>query len=70
MNYKLLLYFLLFEVGEFAVFWTIADFIPLAFTQLQIFIGLIIVDVIVTELTFPGAFMSLYRNIFNKDKHF
>jgi hypothetical protein len=66
MNYKLLLYFILFEIGEFAAFWAIADFIPLAMTQLQIFIGLIVIDIVVTELAFPGAFVALYRTIFNK----
>jgi hypothetical protein len=66
MNYKLLIYFLLFEIGEFTAFWLIADYIPLALTQLQIFIGLIVIDVIVTKIVFPGAFITLYRNIFNK----
>jgi hypothetical protein len=67
MNYDLLIKFLLFEIVEFTVFWLVAGVIPLPYSQLQIFLGMIVADVLVTEIVFPGAFVYLYRAIFKKD---
>jgi hypothetical protein len=67
MNYDLLIKFLLFEIVEFTIFWLLAGVIPIPYSQLQIFFGMIVADVIITEIVFPGAFVSLYRAIFRKD---
>ena len=65
MNYKLLIFFLLFEIVEFSVFWFVAGFFA-PHSQLQLFLAIIFLDVVVSEIVFPGAFVSLYRAIFPK----
>lgn len=65
MNYKLLIFFLLFEIVEFSVFWFVAGFFA-PHSQLELFLVLIFLDVVVTTIVCPGAFVSLFRAIFPK----
>lgn len=66
MNYSLLIKFLIVEAVEFSLFWLIAGWIPLPFSQVTKFFILLSFDIAVTELVFPGAIGILINEIFKK----
>jgi hypothetical protein len=69
MNYRLLAYFLIFELVEFTVFWGIASLVVSNFggNTLGVFLTLVGIDIITTVAVYQNQIKDFIIAVLNKD---